>query len=228
MSDDLLTTLRALARGGEREATVPTGGPTNATQARIVSAALELFAERSYDAATTLAIAQRAGVTEKTLFRHFGSKEALFKRTVYPALFQLLEPIAVAELREMLRQRPPGFRETVRAIVADRVAFGVKHPAVIKMVMQEAWLRPAFREGMAAFFTERMWPTLSTVFDEARAAGELRDVPSPVALRTLISVVAGYLFTRTVLFPDLAWDDAAAIDELTGVILDGLAAKPGG
>lgn len=219
MPDDLLSTLNRLAR--DQAASDP--GATD-TQARIVQAALALFAEKSYEAATTQAIAQRAGVTEKTLFRHFGSKDALFQRTVYPALFRLLQPIAIQEFQAMLRARQGGgFRETIRAIAADRVAFGVKHPAIIKMVAQEMWLRPAFREGMTKLFEANIWPHVEAIFDEARARGEMRDVPSVVALRTLVSVVGGYLFTRTVLFPDRPWDDAAAVDELTALVLDGLA-----
>jgi AcrR family transcriptional regulator len=42
-------------------------------------AALELFGERGYEATTTAEIAARAGVTERTFFRHFPDKrEALF------------------------------------------------------------------------------------------------------------------------------------------------------
>jgi len=46
---------------------------------RLQQAALELFRERGYDATTTVEIATRAGVTERTFFRHFPDKrEALF------------------------------------------------------------------------------------------------------------------------------------------------------
>ncbi|PYG00937.1 transcriptional regulator, TetR family [Georgenia satyanarayanai] len=40
-------------------------------------AALELFAEKGYDATTTAQIARRAGVSEMSLFRHFATKDAL-------------------------------------------------------------------------------------------------------------------------------------------------------
>ena len=46
---------------------------------RLRQATLELFGERGYDATTTAEIAARAGVTERTFFRHFPDKrEALF------------------------------------------------------------------------------------------------------------------------------------------------------
>ncbi len=46
---------------------------------RLQQAALELYRERGYDSTTTAQIADRAGVTERTFFRHFPDKrEVLF------------------------------------------------------------------------------------------------------------------------------------------------------
>ena len=47
---------------------------------RLQHAALELYAERGYDQTTVAEISQRAGVTERTFFRHFADKrEVLFR-----------------------------------------------------------------------------------------------------------------------------------------------------
>jgi len=49
------------------------------TRERLVYAALDLFAEQGYDATTVTEIAERAGVTKMTFFRHFPDKrEVLF------------------------------------------------------------------------------------------------------------------------------------------------------
>ena len=67
-------------------------------------AALELFAEQGFDRTTTGAIAARAGVTERTYFRHFADKrevlfdgEAQLREVLIGGLEQLpddLEPLA--------------------------------------------------------------------------------------------------------------------------------------
>jgi AcrR family transcriptional regulator len=50
-----------------------------AARSRLREAALELYSERGFDATTTAQIAERAGVTERTFFRHFADKrEVLF------------------------------------------------------------------------------------------------------------------------------------------------------
>lgn len=48
------------------------------TKARLVEAARSLVVESGYTQATTRAIAERAGVSEATIYRHFPDKRALF------------------------------------------------------------------------------------------------------------------------------------------------------
>ena len=52
---------------------------TRSYQTACEQAAIELFAERGFDATTVADIADRAGVTERTFFRHYADKrEVLF------------------------------------------------------------------------------------------------------------------------------------------------------
>ncbi|RCV47682.1 TetR/AcrR family transcriptional regulator [Marinitenerispora sediminis] len=51
------------------------GGGARAARRRAVAAALRLFTEHGYEATTMDDIAAAAGVSRRTLFRHFGSKE---------------------------------------------------------------------------------------------------------------------------------------------------------
>ncbi|MBV8642824.1 MAG: helix-turn-helix transcriptional regulator, partial [Candidatus Eremiobacteraeota bacterium] len=60
---------------------IPTGQRNHTgveeTRAKIISAARELFERNGTRGTTTREVAERAGVNEATLFRHFGSKRAL-------------------------------------------------------------------------------------------------------------------------------------------------------
>jgi AcrR family transcriptional regulator len=59
-----------------------------ATQARILTAATELFLEQGYERTTVAEVAQRAGVSRATVFWHFSDKEGLFRE----AFNRLVEP----------------------------------------------------------------------------------------------------------------------------------------
>ena len=49
---------------------------------QLLEAAARLYAETGYRGATTRRIAMQAGVNEITLFRHFGSKDALMREAI--------------------------------------------------------------------------------------------------------------------------------------------------
>jgi AcrR family transcriptional regulator len=68
-------------------------------------AALESFAEQGYGATGTAQVAERAGVSEMTLFRHFPSKEALLPADPFDPL-----------MAEAVRARPP-HEPAMRALV---------------------------------------------------------------------------------------------------------------
>src|SRR5690625_1720496 len=49
------------------------------TSEKLMFAAIDLISEKGYDRVTTMEIATEAGLSEKTLFRHFGSKQNLLE-----------------------------------------------------------------------------------------------------------------------------------------------------
>lgn len=68
-------------------------------RARLQAAAMELFGEQGYDRTTATEIATRAGVTERTYFRHFADKrEVLFQG----------EEVLRAALTKSIADAPPG------------------------------------------------------------------------------------------------------------------------
>lgn len=72
-------------------------------QGRLATAALELYAERGFEQTTVQEIAKRAGLTERTFFRHFADKrEVLFwgAESLGDQLERALEdaPAAMAEI----------------------------------------------------------------------------------------------------------------------------------
>lgn len=61
-----------------------------ATRRALLAAGRELFASAGYEGTTVRAVAERAGVNQALLFRHFGSKEGLFAEAVTGQALDLL------------------------------------------------------------------------------------------------------------------------------------------
>ncbi|WP_350275656.1 helix-turn-helix domain-containing protein [Kribbella sp. HUAS MG21] len=116
------------------------------TRDRLLAAALELFAERGYDATSVSQIAARAGVTEVTFFRHFPGKASVLVDDPYdPA-------IGVA-----IRQQPIGLDPISRAARGIRTAWQqLPQPSVeevrirLRIVAQTPTLRTSIAGGTAA------------------------------------------------------------------------------
>ncbi len=90
---------------------------SDSTRVALLRAGLELLAEKGYKGAITREIAARAGVSEVTLFRHFGSKETLLQE----AIQKLTPPIA------QVLPKPSRNLEARRARASDEVTVGGSH-----------------------------------------------------------------------------------------------------
>jgi len=123
------------------------------TRDRLVDAAVHEFAEKGFGAASTRAIAARAGVSQSAVPYHFATKDALWKAAAN-SLF--------GRLREQFEARRAGLegvdaRTQASLMLRDYVLFAAAHPELHRFMLQEgtgpserlAWLvdqhiRPTF------------------------------------------------------------------------------------
>jgi len=84
-------------------------------------AALRLFVEQGYDRTTTAQVAEHAGVSEMTLFRHFASKEALLLEDPFdPDMADAVRARPIAE--SAMRAIAEGIREAWSTMDASEMA----------------------------------------------------------------------------------------------------------
>lgn len=132
----------------------------------MATAALELFAERGYDAVSAAEIAARAGVTERTFFRHFPSKrevlfdgEAVLRDALLGAVAAV--PAGIAPLDTLFRS----FDAVVPLLEANR-AFAEPRQALI---------------ARTPVLAERELAKLATLTGTLAGALRARGTPDPVA-----------------------------------------------
>lgn len=121
------------------------------THHALVEAAAELFASRGFDETTTLDVAEAADVSQRTLFRHFPTKEALLYGDMDDATFALRDALdaqpsdapiltvvdeAIASLAEDVEQN-----RSRRLLQARLAASYPSVSAYFRSTVQVAWER---------------------------------------------------------------------------------------
>src|SRR4029453_9517402 len=112
----------------------PTRPSAEATPGRVLTAAVGLFSERSFDGASTRDIAERAGVTQPLLIYHHRSKDELWRAAV-DSLFD--------KLRRAMGARMDGLRgvdalTSAKLLVREFVTFSARHPQLHRIITQES------------------------------------------------------------------------------------------
>ena len=198
----------------------PTSDSTDA-KTRILTAALELFAERGFEATKTAEIARRARVAEKTLFACFQSKDALFENVLTPSMLALLIPGADEPL-ELYGKDRRLLSDFITAIMKNRFGVYARQPREFKLVVQELLLRPALAQRFVDGIAQQAMGTIEKTLRTLQRKGELRSIPFARVHRTCISVLVGYSICRLILWPNRKWDDDAELDESIAILVDGL------
>src|SRR3982751_750449 len=95
--------------------------PRTAREAAILQAATAIFSAKGYRGARTAEIAASAGVTERTLFRYFPSKEQLYRRVVFPAVLAATMPRALNQTRKLFAMDADSFADWHRRLLKLRI-----------------------------------------------------------------------------------------------------------
>ncbi|OWA34928.1 hypothetical protein B9G55_14395 [Saccharibacillus sp. O16] len=225
--------------------------PQTGTDRRILEAALEVFARHGYQGAKTLEIARTAGVSEKTLFQHFKSKEQLFALAVHPTLLDLVEPLvkrccesvqgideatadgnekqrrtgAADGARETNPESPPGtLKQRMRVVALERLRFACENPDMLKVALQELLIRDDYREAVTGLWMDQLAPLISTSIEAGMQAGEIRKLPVPTVMRVIVPVLSAYAMIRSLLAPEGQWDDEQEVEGMLNILFHGLAA----
>ena len=188
---------------------------TAARQREIVATVLALARERGPDAITTQAIADRMGLTQGAVFRHFPDKEA-----IWLAVFTWVRESLGAAFADAVRNADSPLAKIEGAFLAH-VAFIAANPGVPRVMFHELQypgdspVRTDVRTMITAYRQR-----LTQLFAQAKAAGELSpDLDTALASMLFIGAVQGLVIQAS-----LAGDEAAMVRrarKLLPLLLDG-------
>lgn len=199
----------------------PTNPPPDRRQ-EILEAALRVFAEKGYTAATNADIARAAGVTAAALYYYFPSKADLFRAAVTERQSLLLP--ALHELTEQLMEIPPHIVLPNLIQTAMQFLTHERTQALIRVVLTEG---PRNSE-LAAIWEGQVVGTVSSIFlrylEHQMDQGAIRRVDPRLVVMMFIGPLLMTLVTRDLMKLSVTQgvDNDQLVQELTRTLLAGL------
>ena len=153
----------------------PTRPSADATRARILAAALDLFADRSFEGATTRDIAARAGVSQPSLNYHFRSKDELWRA----AVAGLFDDLGTAMTARVDGLRGVDLVTTAKLVIRDFVAFSAAHPQLHRIITQESKAEGERIDWLVDQHVRPLYEVTTAMFERLVEQGAVPAIPAP-------------------------------------------------
>jgi AcrR family transcriptional regulator len=189
------------------------------TRRRILDAARSRFLRFGLTPVTTDAIASSIGISKATLYKHFPSKERLFREVI----FQLLGEIE-AGVDALVADRSRDFAGRLAALLSYMGMRLTELGGIISLDMQRS--APGIWKDFEAFRRERIFAKLGLLLDEGRAQGVFRRDLNKDYLILVYATIIEQVINPAALAP-FALSLSEAFRMIVSVMLEGLLTEKG-
>ncbi|WP_057491663.1 TetR/AcrR family transcriptional regulator [Streptococcus orisasini] len=111
---------------------------------KTLAAAIELFSQQGYNGTSTTQIAEKAGISQATIFKYFKTKSDLLAEIMQPMIPELKKAF-LPQLKKHIQ-----LEDTVHFIVQDRFKFLAQNADLIKILLQECLVNAQLRQMLLA------------------------------------------------------------------------------
>ncbi|PJI08731.1 MULTISPECIES: TetR/AcrR family transcriptional regulator [Clostridium] len=190
----------------------------------IMEAAIKIFSEKGYNAATTSEISKEAGIAEGTLFRYFKNKKALLAKIIMFSSKVIGKSIITDRLNKIIeKNKDKDIKEILKLIILDRIDLLEKNKKIFKIVVTEIQYQEDLKE---AFVNNIIFAVKDMAYGyiehNAEIKEKLKDLDLMVVGRTLIGSVI-MLVMQEEFFPNLIKvDREVQVEQMVEMFLHGL------
>lgn len=191
---------------------------------QILQVAVQLFSQRGFGGTTTREIAQAAGVSEAIIFRHFATKQELYKAILDYQMCLGGETNKLCELAESFEQKDDYaiFNRLARRALENHQQGEQFMRLLFFSALEGHELSQMFFNG----FVAEMYEALGSYIKERQVEGAFRkDVESRIVVRAFLGMLIHHSLNK------LLWDkeqrllkisDEDAADYFTKILLGGI------
>jgi len=147
----------------------PTAQELERRKSKVMQVATDMFVARGYAATTLLDIAKEAGVATRTLYQHFGDKEAIFREVIFARDTAVVSPPVLKpgdDLEKALRRA---------ALYTYEVSIKARSIALMRLMIAESARFPELMTKVANAIFTRFKGNVASLFRQAAQAGLIPD-----------------------------------------------------
>ncbi|WP_179469724.1 TetR/AcrR family transcriptional regulator [Mycolicibacterium vinylchloridicum] len=199
--------------------------PRGAPRRLILDAARDLFARQDYRSTTTREIAQASGIAEHLLFRHFGSKAALFRES-------LVKPFTdfVAEFGDTWQSVAPEHANDddslAQLFVGRLYDVFVEHKGLLVTLMNSDTLTEAEMTDIGIADVRESLEVLGQIAVEAMRLSGVHPSDEDLPVHSTVATIAGMAALRSSFFGAGQPSRDTIVSELIRAILHGFLHRP--
>ncbi len=196
--------------------------PVTEKQKDILTAAERLFSEQGFSDTATAQIAKQAGVTEKTLFKHFPTKADLLRRVMFPLILRFFVPMQIKHMKTLIKKANHSPEEIIKTIFHDRLKTISQHHGKIKLVMGELLKNESLRQQVAEIWHDQLWVEITQLIDILKKEGRLRkNLKTAAIARAIVSMIVSYMLSSQLIKNN--WNHDDELEQMTEILLRGIA-----
>lgn len=180
-------------------------------------AAVELFSDTGFDGTSTVQIAEKAGISQATIFKYFHTKQDLLLAIVRPVLanfFPRYRDDFFAKMNQF-----DTLPELIRFIVSDRYQFVAGNVEVIKILFMEMMSNEEIRQLFGKTVASNDFQFLSEMLGDLKRTGQLRDDIDAAGLVRIIGGQIGVYLVQSHFVPAMVHGDQRDLQLISDQII---------
>ncbi len=193
--------------------------PRGAPRRLLLDAARALFACQDYRSTTTREIAQAAGVTEYLLFRHFGSKAALFREALVLPFTSFVDEFG--RTWQSIVPEQTSEEQLARHFVGQLYDVFVQHRGLLVTLLTSESLSEEEMNDAGIADVRRALTVLGHISAEGMQLRQMRSDHPDLPAHSTVAMIAGMVALRSTYFGNKQPSREVIVDELVQAVLHG-------
>lgn len=193
--------------------------PRGEVRKLLLDVARELFSRKDYRSTTTREIADAAGVTEHLLFRHFGSKAALFREALVLPFTEFVDDFG--RTWRALVPEETDEHELARHFVGRLYDVFVEHRGLLVTLLASESLSEEEKAEAGIADIRRALALLGQISAEGMDIRGMQSKRPDLAAYSTVAMIAGMAALRPTFFGTRKLSRGAVVEELTQATLYG-------